>query len=486
MNIKLKIIGRFVKYIVCIFVIVSQDCAIAGGIDHLVKYASPDGSMSNVNKPAIVKDQSGGYMTGGSIILRGPKPMELTPLNIQTPKFSYDACTGSADFRFGAMTYISASEFSSFLKNVARSSGAYLVQMSIKSACPQCQDIMTYLETVARDINGMSMDQCSMAQSIAEGAFSKLTAGSRQQCMMKGNKSKSKKDLFEASSECQDNADASDKTEDEEFESLLGDQFNLVWKALNQKAGVGSGSAAAAASSGSEVRGDERGIRELMMSISGTIIGKKEDGKYKFYSKPTLLRDKDLIEKYIGNNTGDSKVDLYKCDETKQCLYPEITKATLTESETLNGNVSRILRSLVAKVKKDEGVFTEEEEALISFSTIPILQIIQTEIATKGNTDHVVVRIQEYIDIICYDFITNFMDIMLSRVISKVQALEHAQVDNTVIRDFITDAENIRRYLSDTRLTAFRKLQIITEVKVRLESQVKAFEHNFNYMMKNF
>ena len=76
----------------------------ASGIDKLMKYAAPSGSMSNVNSAAIIKDQQGGYMTGGSVILRAPRPKTLQPLTTQTPKFAYDACTGSVDFRFGGLS----------------------------------------------------------------------------------------------------------------------------------------------------------------------------------------------------------------------------------------------------------------------------------------------------------------------------------------------------------------------------------------------
>jgi hypothetical protein len=37
---------------------------------------------------------------------------------VQTPKFAFDACTGSADFRFGGLSYISKKEFSEFFKNM--------------------------------------------------------------------------------------------------------------------------------------------------------------------------------------------------------------------------------------------------------------------------------------------------------------------------------------------------------------------------------
>ena len=75
----------------------------AGGIEALMKYTSPENTMANVNKGAIIKDQQGGYMTGGSMLLRGPSPKVLQPLLVQTPKFAFDACTGSADFRFGGL-----------------------------------------------------------------------------------------------------------------------------------------------------------------------------------------------------------------------------------------------------------------------------------------------------------------------------------------------------------------------------------------------
>jgi conjugative transfer pilus assembly protein TraH len=188
---------KFIQVIISILLNFLTMSSSIAGLDGLMQYVSPEGSMSNVNTPAIIKDQSGGYMTGGSILLRGPRPKELSPLNIQTPKLKFDACTGSGDFRFGAMSYISATEFNDFLKGVARASGAYLVKMSIKTACPQCEDIMTYLETVARDINSLTMNQCAMAQSLAAGAFSKLASREKQHCMMESNAANRSNDMFD-------------------------------------------------------------------------------------------------------------------------------------------------------------------------------------------------------------------------------------------------------------------------------------------------
>lgn len=439
------------------------------GIDSLVKYASPEGTMSNHNSPAIIKDQSGGYMTGGSILLRGPRPKELSPMHVQTPKLKYDACTGSGDFRFGAFSYISASEFSQFLKNVARASGAYLVKMSIKTACPQCEDIMTYLETVARDINGLTMNQCALAQNLAAGIASKIASSDKQRCMMVSNIYNDDPDLFSSTAKCQDSAGEKNK-ESEELESLLGDEFNLVWKALSKGAG------------------SDTNFKELMMSVSGTIIGKKEDGKYKFIYKSSLIKDKELLEKFIGTSNGGSKVPLYSCgsDKTK-CMEPELKQETLKPEETLYGNISKHFGTLVEKVESDtpKEQLSDEEIALISFSSIPILQLIEMELATKARSEDLIVRVPEFVEVICYDVITNYMQVILDRVVSKVKNLEQAQIDDSIIRNFVNDAETVRNNLKDAKFGAFQKLQIIMQVKERLANQTKEFEFNFSRLMKD-
>lgn len=464
-NYGLRIVKSILAFTISLFALVP--CSYAG-IDSLVKFAAPDGSLSNVNSPAVVKDQAGGYLTGGSILLRGPRPKELSPFSVQTPKLKFDACTGSGDFRFGAMSYISGAEFSNFMKGVARASGAYLLKMSIKTACPQCEDIMTYLETVARDINGLTMNQCSMAQSIASGAFSKLTSSEKQHCMMEANSLGSNSDMFDTTRKCQDSAGERLRRSDGEFESLLGDEFNLVWKALSKGSGA------------------ETALKELMMSVSGTIIGQKEGGRYKFTYKPTLIHDKELLEKYIGDESATgSKIKLYACDTKDKCLIPTEQESTLAPNETLKGNVTKIMRSLIKKVQDDNGKLSDEEEALLSFSTIPILHLIQMEMASKASTDDLLVRMDEFVSVVCYDVITNFMQVMLNRVMTSVQSLEHAQMDDSVIRNFIQDTENIRRYLSDARSGAFQKLQVITQVKERLEMQTREFEFRFGKMMKN-
>ena len=464
------------KAFTLIIVAFGSHTSFASGIDKLMKYAAPTGSMSNVNKAAIINDQQGGYMTGGSVILRAPRPKTLQPLTIQTPKFAYDACTGSADFRFGGLSYISSREFTQFFKNMGTAAGAYAVKMLIKSACPQCEDIMSYMETVARDINGMMMDQCAGAQALAKGAFSMLNAGDQQKCLMKGNIGKSNKDMYEASDKCKSNPDRHGEAGDEdELKSLLGNEFNLVWKAL----GKGSGG--------------DLDFKELIMSISGTIIGRKIDGSFHFNNKPSLVLNNDLLEQYIGVHKKSGKVNLYQCDENQKCLNPTEVETILGENDTIFGNISRILESMIPKIWAGKGTFTDEEEAVIAFSSIPIVQLIEMEIIHKGksekgqdviNSNDMIVRMQEFLEVVSYDVVTNFLMQMTNQAAAAVAALEYAQLDDTVIKNFTAQVTDVRRFITDSKFSAFKRLQVMMQYKERLVLQQRSFKAGFGRFLE--
>jgi conjugative transfer pilus assembly protein TraH len=432
------------------------------GIEKLMKHAASGSMMSNTSKAAIIKDQQGGYLTGGSMLFRGPRPETLQPLVVQTPKFAYDACTGSADFRFGGLSYISSKEFAKFFKNMGTAAGAYLVKMYIKTNCPQCEDIMSYMETVARDINGLMTDQCSAAQAIAGGAFNSLNSSNQQTCLMQGNINKFNKDFYQAMEKCKDNPDRHGELgKEDELKSLLGNEFNLVWKAI-AKSNTG-----------------DTDFKELIMSVSGTIIGRKVDGSFHFTSKPSLVLSNDLLEQYIGISKGKKPVKLYKCDNSDKCLNPVESEITLKDNETIYGNVSRILEGLVPKVKANNVELTDEEEDVIAFSTIPLLQIIEMELAEKSGTGDMMVRMSEFIEVVCYDVMTNFLSQMINQASASVQSLEYAQLDDAVIKKFTSQVAEVRSFLTSAKFSAFKRLQVITQVKERLQQQQRAFRANY-------
>lgn len=438
----------------------------AGGLDNFLKFTQRGGSLTSINKGTVIQDQRSGYFTGGSIISRSPKPMELQPVSIQLPSFALDGCTGSFDMRWGGFSYIKSREFLEFFKGVAASTPAYVAKMAIKSVCPQCEDIMSYLETVARDINGITFSQCEQSKKIADGLFSKLNAVGQQKCMSRSSLVRGGRDLVESIQRCQDNPDRYGTSgDDRELKSMLPDNYNLVWKALSH----GDGKAPTQ-------------MKELMMSISGSIMGTKSSGVSTVSSLASLVERDDLLEQYIGKPTGSSEVKLYVCDETSKCLYPKIiTKTLSSRTDTLYGKIEQTLQSILTKIYNNKGTLSDEEQELIEYSQIPLISLFEIELSLKNkNTVASFAGDAEFIEVICYDMVVNFMSKMLLEAKDAVDQIKTSQLDNTPIERFNSNVERIQTLLKDKKYLAMKKLQTIISVKERLAQQQSVFELNFS------
>ena len=451
----------------CYLSVILPSISFAGGLDGFLKFAGQGGSMTSINKGAVISDQRAGYMTGGSIISRGPRPQELQPLGIQIPSIAFDPCTGSGDLRWGGFSFIKGAEFARYFKAVSASAGAYVAKMAIKQACPQCEDIMSYLETVARDINGMTFGQCEQSKAFAEGLMGKFNAASSQKCLTKSSIAKGGSDLHEATQKCQDNPDRYGEVgDDDQLKSVLPDNFNLVWKALSH----GDGNA-------------PTGMKELIMSISGSIIGTKTGGISTIATLPSLVEKEDLLEQYIGKpGVGTSKIKLYVCDEKVKCLKPKGREASVdNKADTLYGKVETTLASILDKIEKNKGDLSDEEQALIEYSQIPIISLFEIELALK-NKESVssFAGNSEFVETVCYDMVANFMQKMLYEAKTAVDTLQTAQLDNTSIERFNRNVENVQVFLRDKKHNALARLQTIIVVKERLLKQQDIFEMNFH------
>ena len=442
--------------------------ASSGGLENLLKYTAPDNTLSNINSAQIIEDQAGGFVTGGSIITRGPKPMEVTPLQVQLPSFKYDACSGSGDFRFGAMSYISGEEFVRFLKALPRASAAYATKLFLATVSPIAANTITDLERIVRDVNGATMNQCALAQGLVNGIGSKLLASSKLACQIRANAEGKYADLWATARSCQENTDSNKGGRgEEEVKNFIGEEFNLAWKALTQeKSGIG-----------------DKEFLELLMSITGTIIGKKEDGKVKLEIKPSLFTDSTQIENYIGNTSGGS-IRVYSCNDNK-CLAPTVKTLALSAQNTFYAK----LRSIIDKIREkllNNGKATDAERSIIAFSSIPIINMIDHDLVVKGKNGGIEVSNAELLDVVAYDVVVGFLNDMLSKADNKIQGLELAQIDQTIFHNFRHGITEVRRSLQDKKDTAFQRATITLQAKEHLKMQDAALKERFSRISSTY
>ncbi|RYE27585.1 MAG: hypothetical protein EOP45_00700 [Sphingobacteriaceae bacterium] len=444
-----------------------------GGIDKLIKNVMPRGTLSNVTNSAVVKDQLAGHMTGGSIIIKAPVTEDLQPINLQAPKCSIGGlpCAAQFDLRGGAFSFVKSEEMMRHLRRLAENMGAYVGMMAIKTICPQCEDLMTWLEGVQRSINNQSILNCNDMMNKVQGIHHKMTASAEANRQSNLVMASGAPDMAAIAKESK--KESNDPTDTNQgLKSQLGDNFNLVWKALGMKP---------ASTRDGVPEGD---LKEFLMSISGTIIITKDRAPRNLLS----LVNKDLIEEYIGlKSGGGNEIELYECNEKAKCLAPNIVKKRISESDTLFGRVNKLLGSISEKVKANKGDFTEEEKNLIGLSSLPIVNKIQMDLALYGDSTNSTIRVREFVEALCYDVVTSYLTKMLQQTSIAVNELSYLQItDSGVFEKFNQQATETLRFISASKSVAFKRYDIIAQSKARMTQETKYFEMKFEeYISSN-
>ena len=134
--------------------------------------------------------------------------------------------------------------------------------------------------------------------------------------------------------------------------------------------------------------------------------------------------------------------------------------------EKVNKIVYSISEKLISESKGVTSSLTEEEKHLIATSSVPIMKIISLEVGLKGHST--TLGIEEYAEVIAYDYIVNYLDSMLDFVYRAVANLEHAQIDGAVITGFKEEIRYVKSLLLQERTGAFEKMNILLGVKHRM------------------
>ena len=105
------------------------------------------GVMSTTNRPGVVNDQLGGFMSGGSLHTRNSVSDESL-MNIQLPSLSMGC--GGIDLHLGGIGYIDSKQLENLMKNIGSAAISYGAMLTIKTISPQVADVLSQLEAMAR------------------------------------------------------------------------------------------------------------------------------------------------------------------------------------------------------------------------------------------------------------------------------------------------------------------------------------------------
>jgi conjugative transfer pilus assembly protein TraH len=223
------------------------------------------------------------------------------------------------------------------------------------------------------------------------------------------------------------------------------------------------------------------------MSISGTIIGiKDQNGKSTVIHKKSLI-NKDLIKDFMGvGASGSNKIKLYQCDEPEKCLRPTIAEKTIDKNPVLFDRISKLIEQIVDKVYVNEGELTNEEETLVSLSSMPLITKIEMDLGIYSNKANVALNQTEFIEALCFDVVTSYLVTLLQEVQQAVGELAFAQIaDGEAFKAFDSEIRSTMRLLAEQKSAAFKRYDTIAQSKTRLQQDMRFFNQKFEDFFGN-
>jgi conjugative transfer pilus assembly protein TraH len=194
-------------------------------------------------------------------------------------------------------------------------------------------------------------------------------------------------------------------------------------------------------------------LKEIMMTLSGTIINRKVGGVYEKHN----LKAKGDQESFLKSLMGGGKITYYKCQDAK-CLHVTETTLDLSTDSALQTKVTKILESIVAKIQDDDGNQTPApgEMALINATTLPVYKFIN--VTTAFQKGHAPLAISEYGELIAFDVVYKYVADCLDAFRDAAQSLQAQAFTDEDIKPFIDGLHDTKSNLMHCRGAAFKRM----------------------------
>jgi len=422
----------------------------AGVKEDLEQFFISRGQSVNVTEGGAYHDQTGSYFTGGSLITRA-KATNTDLMSIQMPSFN-SGC-GGIDLFAGGFSFINAEAFMQMARNIGSNALSYGFSLALQTVTPQIKSIIDRLMAVAQDANNMNMNSCQMGAALVGGVWPKTDASSQLLCNAMGTRKNIFTDYAEARQGCGAGGqrEAVNSQKSEEFKDVLGDEFNLVWKALKKHA----------------LFLEDNELAELFMSLSGTLVSRKipqnKNVIQPLYLAPLI--DNDVLLNALVNG---GLVNVYRCDkeEADRCLNPLKTAVNIAPQHAFLAKVDNLISSLSRKLKKDEAS-TPAEKDFVNSTHLPIFKILTIQTAFKPDNNPL--KLTELSEVIAYDILLKYCHRVVDLVSESVKHLQSVQINDADTQNFLSELRTSKTLIYQRRQGLFHQMNTTLAVMERTQ-----------------
>jgi conjugative transfer pilus assembly protein TraH len=418
------------------------------------------GVAHNVTEGGGYQDQTGGFYTGGSLFARS-KVNNADLLSLQLPH--YRAGCGGIDLFMGGFSYINAQQFITLLRNIGSNASGYAFNLALATVTPQIKSVLDDLLAKVQKMTNQSINSCEAAATLVGGVWPQSDASSQLLCNAMSKDLGIATDWAQGRQKCgsevQREVVLNRKAERPGFRDMLGDEFNVAWKAILKNGFLAHNS----------------DLAEFFMTLSGTIVSRRVGEGLEVKVLPSKSNDPQLIAALL---TGDVPAQIYRCDNRSEdnCLSPILQSVHLPQVSSLSSKVQNILVSISQKVRVD-GRLSEEERGFINSTMIPVLKIIAVEVAFKNGGNPL--SITEFSEAIAHDILLQYLDEVMSLVWDSVTQLKKVQVNDGMIEELRSGIASSRKLLYAKRTALFEQMSITLDLIERTQQVESKLQNMF-------
>jgi conjugative transfer pilus assembly protein TraH len=420
------------------------------------------GASNNVTGPgASYNDQVGGFYTAGSVFSRG-KTVNANLMSLQMPH--YRSGCGGIDLFMGGLSFINAQEFLHLLRNIGSNASGYAFNLALATITPQIKSVLDDLSAKVQQMTNHSITSCEAAATLVGGVWPQSDASSQLLCNAMSKDLSLATDWAQSRQRCgaggQRDATTAQKSNLSGYRDVLGDEFNLAWKALKKNVFLSS---------------DSR-LAEFFMTISGTIVSRKNvAGNLEMREFSSKSSDGDLISALL---TGGQPVQVYRCDAVgeDECLNPSVSAETLPRERSLSYKVDLLVNGIHQNLLQDKSL-TSEQQAFVNSTMIPILRIMAVEMAFKAGGSPL--SMSTYKDAIAHDILLQYLDDVMDLVWSSTTHLKQVQLNDKMIESFRRGISFARKDLFAKRTALFQQISLTLEAIERTQQTERKLQNQF-------
>lgn len=424
----------------------------AGVNEDLGSFFNKMGGASNATRGGAYQDQSAGFYTGGNLFARNQVHTSQLA-TIQMP--DYRAGCGGIDMFMGAFSHLSSERLNEAIRAIGSNMGSYALLLAIETMSPQVKNILTELNDLVQKINHANVNSCEIAATTLGAAWPRSDQSNRHLCKMIGTDSKygTFTDYAAARQGCgaggRRDETIQQAAQDPRFKSMLGTEFNLAWKAIQENAFLSS----------------DLHLAEFFMSISGTIISQKDqNGGYHIQSRVSLADKEELLKALL--HGGD--VTLYRCKDSEdaRCLTVDERQINISPSNALVERVKGILISIQNKIYTDSPL-TQAEKDFLGSTRLPFYKIINVSTAYRRGASPI--DIIDYAELGAVDILFQYVSEILDVMNESVDHLQLNQMDDTQLNRFQKSLDLARRKIVERRAGSFHQMEQVISIVRKTE-----------------